>query len=298
MDLKYQIEDKLAWKESLLYGLQWLAISLPAVVTIGKVLGGAGSPAAEVLYLQKLLAVTGAILVIQILWGHRLPIVIGPATVLLIGILASAGSSSAAIYTSLAVGGLLLALLAVTGLFGRLQSLFTPRVVAVILLLVAFTLTPTILNLLTAGSEPSPDRRLAFALVFMLLMFVGGHYIKGFFKNILILVAMVLGSLAYFLVDPGWASGASLGEISMISGFWTGLNLSPSLQPGLLVAFLLCYIFGIFGAHRFYADKIGTGVIWLLTFGAFGIGYIVDLIMIILGYFQDKDGAYIKNWFN
>ncbi|HWQ76830.1 MAG TPA: solute carrier family 23 protein, partial [Syntrophomonas sp.] len=176
MDLKYQIEDKLAWKESLLYGLQWLAISLPAVVTIGKVLGGTGSSAVEVLYLQKLLAVTGAILVIQIIWGHRLPIVIGPATVLLIGILASAGSSSAAIYTSLAVGGLLLALLAVTGLFGRLQSLFTPRVVAVILLLVAFTLTPTILNLLTAGQEPSPTRRLAFALVFMLLMFVGGHY--------------------------------------------------------------------------------------------------------------------------
>ena len=39
-----------------------------------------------------------------------------------------------------------------------------------------------------------------------------------------------------------------------------------------------------------YAIKIGTGVIWLLTGGVCGIGWLVDLIMVIAGKYTDKDG--------
>ena len=54
-----------------------------------------------------------------------------------------------AIYSSIMVGGLILALFSLTGLFGYLRRLFTPRVVAAVLLLIAFTLTPTVMNLIT-----------------------------------------------------------------------------------------------------------------------------------------------------
>ena len=45
------------------------------------------------------------------------------------------------------------------------------------------------------------------------------------------------------------------------------------------LAYLLWAIggFGTLGVHRFYLRKHGTGVLWLLTGGVFGIGAIVDL---------------------
>ena len=45
-------------------------------------------------------------------------------------------------------------------------------------------------------------------------------------------------------------------------------------------ALLLCIFLGMYGAHRFYEGRIGTGILWLFTFGMFGIGWLVDVIRI------------------
>lgn len=47
------------------------------------------------------------------------------------------------------------------------------------------------------------------------------------------------------------------------------------------LAFMLCFFFGLFGVHRFYEGKVGTGLLWLFTFGLFGIGWFVDLLIIL-----------------
>lgn len=57
-----------------------------------------------------------------------------------------------------------------------------------------------------------------------------------------------------------------------------------------LTTFLLCWVLGIFGVHRFYNKKIGTGILQLLTAGGLGIWMLIDLIDIAMHQFLDKDG--------
>ncbi len=47
------------------------------------------------------------------------------------------------------------------------------------------------------------------------------------------------------------------------------------------VAFFLCFFFGVFGAHRFYEGKTGSGLLYLFTVGLCGIGVLIDLIIIL-----------------
>ena len=63
-----------------------------------------------------------------------------------------------------------------------------------------------------------------------------------------------------------------------------------------LTATLLCFFLGIFGVHRFYAGKIGTGILMIFTLGGYFIWAIIDFISIVSGKFKDSEGKIIKNW--
>lgn len=60
-----------------------------------------------------------------------------------------------------------------------------------------------------------------------------------------------------------------------------------------LVTLLLCLFLGYLGVHRFYVNKVGSGLGQLFTFGGCGIWSFIDLIMIITGNFEDSEGKKI-----
>ena len=47
------------------------------------------------------------------------------------------------------------------------------------------------------------------------------------------------------------------------------------------VSLLLCLFLGYFGVHKFYEGKIGMGILYLFTGGLFGIGAIIDFIVLL-----------------
>lgn len=239
--MKYNLDDKLKPGPLLLYALQWLAVVLPAVVTIGLVVGKTHYPGevpAQHFYMQKLFFVLGFVSLVQILFGHRLPLVIGPASVLLIGILASSSASIPAIYTAVLIGGVFLSLISVSGLLAHLRKVFTPRVVIVVMLLIPLTLAPTIVRLVFVN-ENSALFNLLFALFITLALFIMNNLLKGVWKATTLIIGIILSTILFALFNPGQigiesVGVASSGGQSLFTGF--------EFDAGLVVSFLFCAI--------------------------------------------------------
>lgn len=61
-----------------------------------------------------------------------------------------------------------------------------------------------------------------------------------------------------------------------------------------VTALILVALVGGLGIHRFYLGYTWQGVVQLLTLGGLGIWSLIDLIRIITGDLQPKDGSYSK----
>ena len=233
MNFKYALNDRPKWSHLLLYGIQWLLISIPVVLTSTFI-----APEGETIaYTQKLFGIMGAMMVVQSLFGHRLPLVAGPAAALLMGIISamSQGCNQSAIYTSLMVGGVFVALIAASGVMSRLHRLFTPRIVISILLLISFTITKPIINLVF--SDPA-HQQLAFwfCIICTTLMAVANNLLRGVWKSTVVMWAMLLGSLTYYAFI-GFPS--SIATDTHRSGL---LMQKFELDWGVILSFLFCYV--------------------------------------------------------
>ena len=239
--MKYELNDKPGILPMLMYGLQWWIVSLPCVVIMGIIVSQLHytDVAEQTFYLQKLFGIMGIAMIVQVLWGHRLPLIIGPASVLLIGILSTVSSGIPAVYTGIMVGGLVLTVLAYSGLLGKLQFVFTPRIVTVILILIAFTLTPVILKLVL-GDAVHALFNLFFTLVMVLALVIGNKLLRGIWKSTTVLWGIVGGVLVYYGVF-GFPTLVSTGA-GIIPEQATVFNFPLNFEAGTILAFLFCYI--------------------------------------------------------
>ena len=106
-----------------------------------------------------------------------------------------------------------------------------------------------------------------------------------------------------YVLSPGaaeWVAAAELQELAARAA-------PPPPPPGrargpdvsdrkILPAVLLCWLLGVFGAHRFYVGKVGTAVLMILTIGGLGIWVVIDLVILIVGGFTDAEGRKITEW--
>ena len=218
---------------------------MPTILILGRVLSEIHFEDApsQILYMQKLFALGGVFLIVQILWGHRLPLIIGPASVLLIGIVSSLGFSYSVIYTSVAIGGVLLLLLSLSGLLAKINFLFTSRIIVVILLLIGFTLTPVILNLLFENATGFENFHFWFAIAMVLLMLLMNKWFVGVWKSVVVLLGLVIGTLVYIQFGKPMEPFETTTLSEILSSDKASLFIFPlEFDFGVIVAFIFCYL--------------------------------------------------------
>ena len=238
MKFKYQLDDKLSPFPLLMYGLQWFLVSIPMVLIIGAVVSHIQGfdLASQTLYTQKLLGVMGIGLIAQVLFGHKLPVVIGPASVLLIGILAAGSENSSAINTAVIIGGALLFIIYASNLLSKIQFIFTTRIIVVIMALIAFTLAPVIVDLIFGAGRPLFS--LAFAIATVLLMTLANTLLKGVWNSTVVLLALIIGTAVYY-----FSVGAPVNELGAATQSFTSFFAFPlQFDLGVTLSFLFCYI--------------------------------------------------------
>lgn len=239
--LKYGLNDRPKTSDFILFALQWFAVILPAMIIISGVVAEmeTSDNLLKIFYSQKVFLITGIALIVQILIGHRLPIVIGPATILLIGLMGAHGTSFAAAYTASAIGGAMVVLFSFGRFFNYIQRLFTTRVVVVILMLVALTIMPLIIQQ-SIGESGSPFFNVSFTVLLVVAMIVANLFSKGVMKSAVIILGLIGGSLIYILI-AGAPSDAEI--VKMNWGlFAERFFIKPEFDLGTIISFFFCFL--------------------------------------------------------
>lgn len=236
MELRYGLDEKPPVWHLLMYGLQWLVISIPNVLTVAMLakIQFFDDVAMQTLYLQKLYVVVGIVMVVQALWGHRMPLVVGPAAVLIVGILSAQSAGFNAVYTAIAVCGAAVFLLSVSGLIGKIQKLFTPRIIITILGLISMTLAPVFLGLIF--SEGDMVFNFAFTIIAIIATFIINDRLPGVWKSVTLVITVVAGTAVYYLWNDVPEIAGGVYSVSM-----DDFIIVPEFNAGAVISFLICF---------------------------------------------------------
>ena len=107
MSFRYNVNDRVPAKEMVTSGLMWTICSAAFVIIFANVVAGLynATPAEAVWYAQKLLVITGIAVILQVIFGHRLPAIYGPSAILLTAAVAATDFAPAAFSTALVLCG-------------------------------------------------------------------------------------------------------------------------------------------------------------------------------------------------
>lgn len=241
----YGLDDHPPLILSLLYAVQWAVIVFPAYVIAARIVAQAMalSPAAETRFLQVTLVCSGLGTLVQSLWGHRYPLVEGPATAHLLTFVSLSPLGLGAVQGASLAAAFCLAAAAATGAVRPLLRLFTPNVVGVILMLIAFSLLPHLIPPMLGIDSQHQDPSLlvlTVSLALVVLMAFLGHRLRGLWKTANMAVGLLSGTVVFaFLGRIHWDPVFDTPWLSLPRPW---MSFSPQWHGGALVAFVLTYV--------------------------------------------------------
>lgn len=224
VSLLYKLEDRPPPNRTIAYMIQWLAFTLAnsavAPIVVGSALGldqaGIAALAQRTFFLMALASL------LQVYFGHRLPIIEGPSGmwwgifITLAALAPGLGKSLSTLRTDLELGlivaGLMLVVIGWAGLIGKLLKYFTPAVTGSVLVLLGLQLSgPFVRGMLGVNIHGSVELKSTIVSVMVVaILIILNLKAKGFFQSIAILIGTAAGWL--IAVAAGLTSGVYLAE--------------------------------------------------------------------------------------
>ncbi|MFD0869102.1 Putative purine permease ybbY [Chlamydia abortus] len=214
--LLYKLNERPKGTVLWLSAIQWFIFMLANFITVPLVLGlTLGLSGEEIsFYTSRTLFLCGLIGAIQVMFGHRLPIIEGPAGMwwgvflVLITMNMQMGGTTQTLLAELEMGlivsSLVFILLAVFRLLNRLRALFTPVVTGTFLVLLSMQVSKSLVEgVLGIGYEGSDQVIPKIVLLSLLLIsFTVGIMMKakGMLKSMAVLIGLGTGWLLYALL--------------------------------------------------------------------------------------------------
>nr|WP_275899518.1 purine/pyrimidine permease [Bacillus piscicola] len=244
--------------------LQWVAFILAGTIVVPIVIGEAfGMSTPEIAaFLQRTLFVLGIAGLLQVLFGHRLPIMEGPAGlwwgifIVYAGLVSSGGLSGESALRQLEAGMLISGtLFLIAGLFrwiDAIKKLFTPLVTGTYLILLVAQLSGSFIkgilgiNYFTEGVDPKVALPAIGILIFAILL---SKSRIAFVKSYSILISLVVGWLLFYLLGLTRPMTATEGWVTLpeflafgIPEFSSGMTITAVMTALLLLTNMIASI--------------------------------------------------------
>ena len=217
-------------------------------VIIGAYLGLDQAEIAQML--QRTFLLSGGVSILQAILGHRYPIIDGPAglwmglLIILAETCTSFGQDLAVLRTNMEVGmiiaGIMVIIVALTGLVDKILKVFTPIVNGTFLILMVMQMSATVIKGATgisSGYKTIQPKFLAVFLITTAVILVINLKAKGFLQSIATLIGVVCGwILAYALgISPDFISSGN-GFLAIPQPFAWG---TPTIYPSVIITCLI-----------------------------------------------------------
>lgn len=97
--------------------------------------------------------------------------------------------------------------------------------------------------------------------------------------------------------EEGPSVSSAIGESNEFLADDSSTDVPPRFRlPALILSLVPLVMMPMCGLHRFYVGKVYSGVLYMATLGLFGIGQLIDVILIALGEFRDAEGRLLITW--